>query len=342
MYFVGVDLHKHSISICVMAQESTGRKVVDRKRFRCDDPERIANYFEKLRPFRVVVEATACYEWFWQLLEPLADRLVLAHPKKMRVIAESAKKSDKLDAQTLAEFLTLDMVPEAWRPSPRVRQHRVLVRFRRRIKKRITSTKNSIRWVLAMYNADIKSPFSKLGRKYLAQVAVSEADRFQLELLTEELDQHTERMKRIDKQLAEFATEAPAKEREARAVLATIPGVGPVTIDVVLSELGDPQRFGSQRKATAFAGLAPGIRESAGKAKQLHITKEGSGLLRWALVQVSWRVVNQTVRWRQIYERLKRKCGAKKAIVAVARRLWCVMIAMLQSGQAYRLPGQVK
>lgn len=340
MKFVGVDLHKHSISICVMVQDSDGRKVVDRKRFRCDDPERIAVYFEKLMPFRVVVEATACYEWFWQLLEPLADRLVLAHPKKMRVIAESAKKSDKLDAQTLAEFLALDMVPEAWRPSPRVRAHRTLVRLRRHTNRRITAVKNSIRWVLTMVNADIKQPFSKQGRKYLAQVRLSEADRFKLDLLTEELDQHADRLKRIDQELKQFATQAPAKEREARAVLQTIPGVGPVTIDVVLSELGDPQRFGSQRKATAFAGLAPGIRESAGKAKQLHITKEGSALLRWALVQVSWRVVNQSVRWRMIYERLKHRCGAKKAIIAVARRLWCVMIAMLQSGQAYRYPGK--
>lgn len=340
MKFVGVDLHKHSISLCVMVQSADGRKVVDRKRFKCQDTERIAEYFEQLGPFRVVVEATACYEWFWQLLEPLAERLVLAHPKKMRVIAETAKKSDRLDAQTLAEFLALDMVPEAWRPSPRVRQHRVLVRLRRRILQRITAVKNSIRWVLAMYNADIKQPFTKRGRSYLAEFPVSDADRFKLELLLEELDQHTDRRKRIDKKLAEFAAEAPAKEREARAVLATIPGVGPVTIEVVLSEVGDPQRFGSQRKATAFAGLAPGIRESAGKAKQLHITKEGPALLRWALVQASWRVVNQTIRWRMIYERLKRRCGAKKAIVAIARRLWCVMIAMLQSGQAYRLPGQ--
>jgi transposase len=340
MYFVGVDLHKHSISLCVMIQDSSGRRIIDRKRFKCEDTQRLADYFQKLGTFRVVVEATASYEWLFQLLEPLAERLVLAHPKKLRVIAESTKKTDKLDAQTLAEFLTLDMIPEAWRPTPRVRQHRTLVRLRRRTKKRLTSVKNSIRWVLAGYNADIKNPFSKLGRLYLSKASLNEADRFQVDLLLEELDQFTDRLKRIDQKLAEFATTAPAKEREARAVLSTIPGVGPVTIDVVLSELGDPQRFGSQRKATAFAGLAPGIRESAGRTKQLRITKDGSALLRWALVQVSWRVVNQTLRWRTVYERLKKKCGAKKAIVAVARRLWCVMIAMLQSGQAYRLPGQ--
>lgn len=110
MNFVGVDLHKHSISVYVVVQDSAGRRVASRQRFACEDEERIAQWFATQGPFRVVVEATAAYEWFAQLIEPLAERFVLAHPKKLRVIAESAKKTDKLDAQTLAEFLALDMI----------------------------------------------------------------------------------------------------------------------------------------------------------------------------------------------------------------------------------------
>jgi transposase len=73
--------------------------------------------------------------------------------------------------------------------------------------------------------------------------------------------------KRIDHKLAEFALAGSIAEQEARRVLKSIPGVAAVTTDVVLSEIGDIRRFSSQRKATAFAGLAPGIRESAGRAK---------------------------------------------------------------------------
>ncbi len=116
-----------------------------------------------------------------------------------------------------------------------------------------------------------------------------------------------------------------------------MPCVGPVTIDVVLAEAGDIRRFGSQRKATAYAGLAPGIRESAGKAKQLGITKQGSRLLRATLVETAWRLVVKTRRWSSVYDKLKMRCGAKKAIVAVARRVWCVMVSMLMSGQKYQL-----
>ena len=72
------------------------------------------------------VEATASYQWFVELVEPLAEKVVLANPKKLRVIAESTKKTDRLDAQVLAEFLARDMIPEAYLPTPRQRQHRAL------------------------------------------------------------------------------------------------------------------------------------------------------------------------------------------------------------------------
>lgn len=336
MRYVGADLHKQSISLCVIELQGRQRMVVARKRLRCDDPDAILTFFGSLGEHQVVVEATASYEWFLQLVEPTADRVVLAHPGHLRVIAQSKKKTDKLDAQTLAEFLALDQVPEAWRPTPRVREHRTLVRHRQAIQGRITSVKNKIRRVLSHYNADRKELFSHAGRVYLAAVAVSDADRFVIGLLSEELDEHGDRLKRIDQQLAAFAKSAPVAEKEAREVLASVPCVGPVTIDVVLAEAGDIRRFGSQRKATAYAGLAPGIRESAGKAKQLGITKEGSPLLRTMLVETAWRLVNKTRRWGGLYDKLKARCGAKKAIVAVARRVWCVMVSLLKSGQAYQ------
>ena len=95
-------------------------------------------------------------------------------------------------------------------------------------------------------------------------------------LLCEELDQHSGRLKQVEKQLKAFAKQASVAGREARAVLESMPYVGLVTIDVVIAEAGDIRRFGSQRKITAYAGLAPGIRESAGKAKPLSITKQDS------------------------------------------------------------------
>ena len=335
MRYVGVDLHKQTISVCVVELVGRQRRIVERKRFACRDEEQIADYFRQLGPYEAVVEATASYEWFIELIEPTAQRVVLAHPGKLRVIAESKNKTDKLDAQTLAEFLALDQIPESWRPTTRVREHRALVRLRAYCQSRITSAKNKLRRIVAHYNADRSDLFSRAGRTYLATIDLLDADRLAVDLLCEELDQHATRLKTVDKRLKEFAQAAPLAEQEARAVLATVPCVGPVTTEVVLAEAGDVRRFSSQRKATAYAGLAPGIRESAGRAKQLGITKAGSRLLRTVLVETAWRLTNKTQRWGALYARLKKRCGAKKAIVAVARRVWCMMVSLLKSGQAY-------
>ena len=90
MKYVGIDLHKLIIVLCVMNQE---RKVLDRKTFCCQDTERIRDYVAKLGAVEAVVEAMASYEWFVALIEPLAQRVVPAQAGKLRVIAESTRKT---------------------------------------------------------------------------------------------------------------------------------------------------------------------------------------------------------------------------------------------------------
>lgn len=340
MKYVGVDLHKHVIVLCVVVLVTGRPKVVKRARFGCDESEAIRGFFQKLGPFQVVVEATAAYEWFFLLIEDLADRLLLAHPKKLRVIAESTRKSDKIDAEVLAVFLALDMIPRAYRPTPRIRQHRVLVRHRCWLQRRITSLKCKVRNVLGHYNADISALFTRKGQEHLAAVPLSPADGFTVQALQEQLALFQRQLREADRRLAEFAESGPLVEQEARALLDTIPQVGPVTIDVVLSELGDWRRFHSQKAVTAFAGLDPGFRKSAEKCLELHISKEGSRLLRWAMIQAAWRLAVRSPRWRQMLIQLQTNTGSKKkAIVGVARHLLCAMFAMLQSGRPYELLG---
>jgi transposase len=333
--YVGIDLHKKTIVLCVMDQD---RKILKRQTFACGQAAAIRAFFAGLAPFRAVVEATASYEWLVAAIEPLADRVVLAHPGKLRVIAESTKKTDKLDAQILAEFLARDMIPEAHRPTPRQRQHRALVRHRQYLKGRVTAVKNKIRRVLSDYNADRKDLFTADGWDAAVKAAgLSDVDRFVLDQLRALWQRLEEQVTEVGRRLKEFAAEAPPREAEARAKLKTIPGVGPVTVDVVVSELGDVARFRSSKAVCAYAGLVPKVRQSGGKGKDLRITKEGSPLLRWALVEAAWRVVRQSAAWRRIYERIKKRAGGKKAIVAVARRLLTVMTALLRDGTNYNL-----
>ena len=137
-----------------------------------------------------------------------------------------------------------------------------------------------------------------------------------------EWEDHQARLLAMTKKIKAFVAKAPAREKEARAILKTAPGVGFVTAEVVLSELGDVSRFRNAKAVCAYAGLVPAVRQSGGKkSKDLHITKEGSGLLRWALVESAWRLVKSSPKWSALYSRLKKRCGSKRAIVAVARKL---------------------
>jgi transposase len=77
------------------------------------------------------------------------------------------------------------------------------------------------------------------------------------------------------------------------------------------------------------------VRQSSDKRKNLPITKAGSPLLRWALVEAAWRAVRQGAAWRRVYQGIKQRAGGKKAIVAVARRLLCVLYAMHRDGTNY-------
>ena len=142
----------------------------------------------------------------------------------------------------------------------------------------------------------------------------------------------------MSKKLKAFVAKAPQREAEAREILKTAPGVGPVTAEVVLSELGDISRFRNAKAVCAYAGLVPVVRQSGErKSKDLKITKEGSGLLRWALVEAAWRLVGNSPKWATLFSRLMHRSGKKRAIVAVARKLLCVLYAMLRTSTPYKI-----
>lgn len=336
MNFIGVDLHKKLITVCVMNQERT---IVARKTLYSDQPDQITAFFKQHQPFQVVVEATASYLWFVERVEPLAEKVVLANPKKLRVIAESTKKTDRLDAQILAEFLARDMIPRAYMPTPRQRQHRILVRHRQHLRGQMTAIRCKIRHLLADHNADRKDLFSAAcGKAYLKQVPLSDAERFVLRQLWSEHEDYQAQMLALTKKIKAFAAKAPTREAEARMILKTAPGVGMVTAEVILSELGDVSRFKNAKAVCAYAGLVPVVKQSGGKrSRDLAISKEGSGLLRWALVEAAWRLVRTSVRWQLVFLRLKKRGGNKRAIVAVARKLLCVLYAMLKTSTPYKV-----
>ena len=254
------------------------------------------------------------------------------------MIAESAKKTDKLDAQVLAEFLARDMIPEAFRPTPRQREHRALVRHRRHLKQSVTALKNKMRRIAADYNADRKDLFTAAGWAALQAVKLSR--------------RRPVRARPAARRVAAPGGAAQGAGRAAQGVRRGGPGEGGRGAgqagDDPRGRPGDRRRGGQRaggrdagstrsRRSARTPGWCRRCGRAAARAKDLGITKAGSPLLRWALVEAAWRVIRQAAAWRRVYERVKKKAGGKKAIVAVARRLLVVMAAMLRDGTNYNL-----
>ena len=335
MHYVGIDLHKRSLTVCVI--DNAGGETFDR-RFNCCEVSSILEFFEGLGEFEAVVEASATYEWLWRLLEPIAKRLVLAHPKKIRVIAESMKKTDRHDAYFLAWLLLHDSVPEANRPTARQREYQHLVSHRRCLIQARSKVRVQLRSILAARNLDTKALFTRKGRQYVAALELSSAERFRVDQLLGQLEDLGERVRTADQELSRFRRESKTDDKRNHAVVKSVPGFGDLVADIVLASLGDVQRFPSIGKVTAYSGLVPGFRESDKKRKELGITKEGSTILRWALVQAAWSATRYSPHWSSVFERIAKRRGKQKAIVAIARRLLAVVYTLLKNQTTYVEP----
>ncbi|MDA1017929.1 MAG: transposase [Planctomycetota bacterium] len=112
--------------------------------------------------------------------------------------------------------------------------------------------------------------------------------------------------------------------------------IGYEWFDTILAELGDWSRFRNADAVVSYAGLDPGVRSSDGKRHDLKISKAGSPLLRWILIELAHRMKHTTARWAKAFLQISRKAGKKKATVAVARRLLLTIFAMLRDGRAYQ------
>jgi transposase len=203
-----------------------------------------------------------------------------------------------------------------------------------------TQVSNKIRRIMSDYNADRRDLFSRKGLEYLAQLPLNDTDRYIVDDLLAQRADLDARLAKCKLRLLAFAKKGSQNEQRQRELLRSVPGVGPITTEIVLAELGDLQRFRSAKQVVAYSGLAPGRRESAGKARDLGITKDGPPLLRWILVEAGWQTIRRSHHWREIYQRIGKRRGARRAIVAVARRLLEVMIALLRDNIPYEEQGE--
>lgn len=312
--YLGVDLHKRTCWVTVL--DADGHLLESRK-LGTEKWELLAFFGKVRKPAAVAVEATFNWYYFLNVIEPLGLELHLVHPWKTRAIAAARIKHDKLDSRVLAELLRTGFLAEAWIAPRAVREQRQLLRYRVHTVQWATRAKNSIHGILNRQGirAPLRSPFGPQGRAFLEEVELPETDRWEVDGQLARLDLLGQQLAELDREIRRRSQASPVAQ-----ALEEIPGIGPFIAALLIAEVGDIQRFPTAKHLASYTGLVPSLYASGEHRWGGPITKQGSTVLRWALVQAAHRAA-LSPRFQDYYQRQRQRHGAGKATVALARKL---------------------
>jgi transposase len=317
MIIIGVDYHPSDQYIAFLDTE-TGECGEQRLSHSNGEAEK---FYRELRlravSVRVGMEATGYARWFERLLTELGIELCIGDAAKIKTKRVRKQKTDRNDAQLLLHLLLDNNFPKIWVPSPENRDLRQLLWHRHRLVQMRTRIMNQLQ-ALAMNEGQRrkKKLWSAAGRAQLEKLPLAVwASRRRKDLL--------ELLDRMNPPIAELtrAVEQEARKRPEVQRLVTHPGVGPITALAFVLIIGTPERFPCGKQIGSYVGLIPAEDSSAGQQRLGHISKQGSSLLRFLLVEAAQAAARCDADWRRRYMHLVMRRQRNIAKVAMARRL---------------------
>jgi transposase len=332
--FVGVDVHQHRWHVTVMSEGVQLQSMS------------IAGTWEALHRVllryegnRIEVAYEAGFSGFW-----LYDRVVswgavcvVIAPSLVPMEFGNRVKTDRRDSSKLALLLSKGMAPGVWVPSPQQRYHRQVIRRRRQLIQDRVRVQNRIKSELHCFGVQLDRPRRPWSQRFVVTLRrVRCGDEWMQasydQLLTEYefLSDLIREQTRLLQELSQTAQYRPQVE-----LLCSIPGVGLLTAMELLLELGDIRRFARADRLAAYVGLTPSQYSSGDHIRMGRITGIGKRHLRGLLVEAAWVLIRKDRTMRDAYDRIKANSGAKRAIVAIARRLLLSCRRILLDMQPY-------
>ena len=282
---------------------------------------------------QVVMESTGPY-WLdlYNQLDELHIAVVLANPLKTKAIASARIKSDKVDARILAHLLRTNLIPECYVPPKEMREIRSLVRHRLSIVKLRTMVKNKVHALVDRngFKHEFSDLFGKSGMKWLKSLELSGLDRLMLDNYLMHLENLDLQIERVDDEI----TSKASVDGDVR-LLMSLTGISVYSALLIKSEIGKIERFGDYKKLVSWAGLAPSLHQSGDVEYHGNITKQGSTMLRWIMVESARVATVFDPRMKAFYERVAKRRGDQKAVVAVANKMLKIIWFMLTRKEAY-------
>ena len=281
---------------------------------------------------RVGMEASGHARWLERLLAELQFELWMGDAAEIRRKRGRKQKTDRQDAQHILGLLLKDDFPAIWMPSWENRDLRQLLWHRHRLVQARTRIMNQLQAVALNEGLLCKKRlWRERGRQQLEAFPLAPwASRRRHDLL-ELLDRLNPTIAELSRAIEREVEKCPAAQR-----LMTHPGVGPLTALAFVLIIGDADLFQCGKQGASYLGLVP-LEDSSGNRRRLgHITKQGSSMLRFLLVEAAQVTVRSLPEWRCKYAHLMMRRGRKTAKVAMARRLAIRLYWMMRQGWDYR------
>jgi transposase len=332
MYYIGLDVHKKTISYCV--KDASGQ-VYREGTVRATRNE-LDGWVRTLPEPRIIaMEATIFTGWIYDHLLPHAEQVKVAHPLMLRAIAAAKKKNDRIDAGKIADCLRCDFLPECHMASTEIRDRRRSLRYRHLLVRQMVQMKIKISSLLmeagVSYN---KQRLHKAG--YFRELLATNPDID--EGLRSLLCQCRETVVRLGKTenalIRSLEHDRLLAERVER--LMSIPAIGPITALTWALEVGEVQRFSSIKKAISYCGLCGAEKSSGNTVQRTPLSKQRNKHLQTTLIEAAKMAPRYSPTLALLYDREKQKGNANRATLAVARKLVAYLMSV-DRGQGHFL-----
>jgi transposase len=324
MYYIGLDVHKRTISYCVKDGSGTIHAEGTIPATRLD-----LNLWMKTlpQPWTAAMEATMFTGWIYDHLKPHAAALKVAHPLMLRAIAAAKKKNDRIDASKICDCLRCDFLPECYMAPTAIRERRRTLRYRNLLVRQMVQMKIKISALLmeagVSYN---KQRLHKAG--YFRELLATNPDIDEgLCALLRLCRETVVRLQKMEGALVRsLESDSLLVDRVER--LMTIPAVGPITALTWTLEVGDVQRFSSIKKAVSYCGLCGAEKSSANSMQRTPLSKQRNKHLQTTLIEAAKMAPRSSPELAMLYDKERQKGNANRATLAVARKLVAYLVAV--------------
>jgi transposase len=302
MYYIGLDVHKKTISYCV--KDASGQ--VHREGTIGANRNELDWWMKTLpQPWTVAMEATIFTGWIYDHLLPHAAQVKVAHPVMLRAIALAKKKNDRIDAGKIADCLRCDFLPECHMASTEIRDRRRSLRYRHLLVRQMVQMKNRVSGLLL--ETGVNHNKQRLHKVRYFQELIS----------------NQEEVPESIRPLLKLSRETIVRCQKTEYAL-----VSSLQRDPLLAEIGDVSRFRSIKQAISYCGLCGDEKSSADKVLRTPISKQRNKHIQSVLIEAAKLAPRQNHELAWIHEREKQKGNANRATLAVARKMVAYLLAV--------------